>query len=182
MAILRVYRTKLRTVYNVQVDEDMAEKFGRTRLSILMGSGSVPYCYITHRGRRIALARVILGGEALDTKAVAVDHINRDPLDNRRENLRICSRSANVRNRVVKRRKNGPCVYPGVYKETAKNGAVRWRYRLTVEGVLVARGACSTEAEAIAAKKEAEVKYGMVWAEVNGSMYLKNLGSLPAAH
>lgn len=52
-------------------------------------------------GKKIQLAihRVILGLEHGDTRQV--DHINGDPLDNRRANLRICSKDENARNRRV---------------------------------------------------------------------------------
>jgi hypothetical protein len=45
-------------------------------------------------------------------KSVFIDHINRDPLDNRKENLRRCTRSQNCMNR---RRANGKR-FKGVFK------------------------------------------------------------------
>lgn len=47
----------------------------------------------------IAMHRYLLGMEAGDSRQV--DHINGDRLDNRRENLRICSKDENSRNRRV---------------------------------------------------------------------------------
>lgn len=55
-----------------------------------------------------------------------VDHANRDPLDNRRENLRTASRQENAANMRVKAR----CGLKGV---TAHPGG-RWRARITVKG------------------------------------------------
>lgn len=51
----------------------------------------------------------------LSDKSVQVDHINRDGLDNRKENLRICTTGQNRANsRMQKNNKSG---YRGVYKK-----------------------------------------------------------------
>jgi hypothetical protein len=50
------------------------------------------------KSKNIKMHRVILG---ITDPSVIVDHINRDGLDNRRVNLRICSRTQNQANRVV---------------------------------------------------------------------------------
>ncbi len=48
--------------------------------------------------KTIALARVVLKAK----KGKIVDHINRDPLDNRRSNLRIVNHRQNMLNRILK--------------------------------------------------------------------------------
>lgn len=59
--------------------------------------------------RRILMHRLIL--DILDTK-LTVDHINRNPFDNRRSNLRICSHYQNSLNR----KSWSSSGYKGVYK------------------------------------------------------------------
>jgi hypothetical protein len=51
-----------------------------------------------HKSKNVKMHRVILG---ITDPAIIVDHINRDGLDNRRVNLRVCSRTQNQANRVV---------------------------------------------------------------------------------
>lgn len=48
------------------------------------------------------------------SKGMVIDHINRNKLDNRRENLREVSHSVNSANRKLNRSKNSLFKYPGV--------------------------------------------------------------------
>jgi hypothetical protein len=77
------------------VDSDMAELIGAHKWCFAKAG------YAKRRkpgGGTILMHRVI----ARARPGEEVDHINRNRLDNRSENLRIVSRSENVRNRVMK--------------------------------------------------------------------------------
>ena len=54
--------------------------------------------YAMNGSRKLLIHRIVLDAPA----GMDVDHINGDPLDNRKENLRICTRSENCRNRKVR--------------------------------------------------------------------------------
>lgn len=58
-----------------------------------------------HRKHHIAMHRFLLG---VTDKSIQVDHINGDGLDNRRENLRLCTQTQNnANNRIGIRNKSG---------------------------------------------------------------------------
>lgn len=59
-----------------------------------------------------------------------IDHINGNGLDNRRENLRICNRSENLRNSI--KRKETSSKYKGVSWNPNSNG---WIVRIKYEGI-----------------------------------------------
>jgi hypothetical protein len=71
-----------------------------------------------------------------------VDHISGDPTDNRRANLRICSRSANASNQQKTR---GKSAYRGV---THHKQSGRWHAEIRVRGRRVFIGSFKSERSA----------------------------------
>lgn len=101
---------KTKTGYEVLVDPDIKEKIGDNSLNIRSLKGkSTSYAQINFgRHNRVSLHRWIL--DAKDGEVV--DHINGDGLDNRRENIRICTHKQNCLNH--KKHKHGVLGYIGV--------------------------------------------------------------------
>ena len=84
---------------------------------------------------KVLLHRFILQKEG------EVDHINRNKLDNRKSNLRICSRSQNTQNK--KKRKNSTSEFVGVSKIGDK-----WKAQIQTGGITFNLGNFSSEVEA----------------------------------
>ena len=76
--------------------------------------------------RKVLLHRLRLGANPCDV----VDHINRDSLDNRRANLRICSRSQNNCNQ--RQKSSSPA--KNVLVERASRGRMYWTAKVTMHG------------------------------------------------
>jgi hypothetical protein len=77
---------------------------------------------------------------------VMVDHINGNPSDNRRENLRLCTHAENMRNRKIA--KHNKCGLKGVYQDTRKK---KWRAEIVVDGKRFTLGSHATKELAHAA-------------------------------
>ena len=82
-----------------------------------------------------------------------IDHINRNKLDNRKCNLRVCTHKDNNRN--MPRRSNVTSVERGVY-QSSKSG---WVARIKVDAKDVYLGTFKTIDEAIEARRQAEIDY-----------------------
>ena len=90
------------------------------------------------------------------------DHRNHITLDNRQENIRICSCQENMRNR--KPWKDATSGYKGVYKHTQ---AKKWVAQITIKGVVRHLGIFNNEEEAAHAYDEAAKKHFGEFAYLN---------------
>lgn len=108
--------------------------------------------------------RVILG---VSDKNLCVDHINRNTLDNRRSNLRICTYSQNSMNR----KPVGKSKYLGVsFAKKRKSNGKEYFYicaNIRVSGKLKYLGSFKTEEDAALAYDEAAKLYNKEFAYLN---------------
>lgn len=109
----------------VIVDSDIAQRIQGAQVKI---SGGYAYFPI-YGGGKYWLHRFIMQAP----KGLEVDHINRDKLDNRRVNLRLCTHAENHRNRGP--RKNTSSGLKGVSR--FRNG---WAAEITVDRRVVKLG------------------------------------------
>jgi len=84
-----------------------------------------------------------------------IDHINRNKLDNRRCNLRVCSHHANSTNQSLSTRNTTG--YKGIYRK--HSGTKKWRAMIRINGKDIYLGDYENIEDAIQARKEAEDKY-----------------------
>lgn len=108
---------------------------------------------------RVILARII-GRDLRDDEFC--DHIDNDPLNNRRSNLRLATSAQNVRN--TRAGKNNNSGYKGVHFH---KGGKRWRAQITVDYKVISLGYFDTAESAALAYNEAASKYYGEFAKLN---------------
>ncbi len=96
-------------------DYDTLNSFGEWNFSF-------GYAVKRHNRSTISMARKIMKAPP----ELEVDHINRNRLDNRKENLRLCDKYTNLLNKGKYRTKNK---YIGVYRYSGK-----WATQMTIDG------------------------------------------------
>jgi hypothetical protein len=97
----------------------------------------------------LLLHRLILNAN----RGQEIDHINRDKLDNRKCNLRFCTRTENCQNKT---KYTGSSKYWGVYWNKASKS---WRVRIKKSGILYEGGLLKDEMNAAKRYDELAIKY-----------------------
>jgi hypothetical protein len=109
-------------------------------------------CFSTRIGKRIVKLHRLIMGEPLP--GMIVDHINRDRLDNRKANLRICGLRENNRNTGISPKNTSG--YKGV-SFIPKNR--KWRAYIHIEGRQKHLGIFETAEEAAQSYETAAAQY-----------------------
>ena len=103
------------------------------------------------KNKGIYLHRLILNAEKMDV----VDHINHNTLDNRKENLRLCTQQENTFNTTNNRKNlNKDSEEKGIFKRSGK-----WEARIMYNYKNIYLGRYINKEDAIKARKQAEIKY-----------------------
>lgn len=107
---------------------------------------------ITLSGKRI---KILMHREIMNTPGgKETDHINGDKTDNRRTNLRICTRQQNAKNKGSP--KNSPSPHPGVHFNKLER---KYKATIGLDYKIIFLGTFEKKEDAVAARIIAEEKY-----------------------
>jgi len=137
-SIIELKNSKNIIVGNVFVDNDDKEVFNH---SWYLNNSGYAITRI-NKNKQILMHRMVFG----DKNNLDIDHINRNKLDNRKENLRFVNRSQNMMNTDAK----------GYY--WCKNKK-KWAAYIHINYKSIALGRYKTEEQAKKAREIAEIKY-----------------------
>lgn len=149
--------------YITKVDDEDYERFVKFKWHTEKARGNLRYAarciWIGNKNTVVLLHRLIMD----NPKGKSVDHVNGDGLDNRKNNLRICSHKENIRNSKLLR-SNNKSGYRGVSWES---GVKKWRADITVNYRLKFLGFYKTKELAAEVYNLAAKRYFKKYANIN---------------
>lgn len=125
------------------------------------GVGYVVHYFHTYKNGVRKTKCLLMHQMALEV-TTPVDHVDGDPLNNTRKNLRSCDHQQNMMNR--KSHKGSSSQFKGVYWETSRQ---KWRAAIRVNGKRHSLGYYLVEVEAASAYNQAALTYHGEFARLN---------------
>lgn len=147
------------------VDDADFDDVNRHRWHVLMAPGVARACRTYKRNGtkiHVYMHRQIIGA----LPGQIVDHANHDGLDNRRSNLRLCSKADNARN-GYRRIRGKTAKFKGVCITSRRHTPSPWRATITVNGRQKSLGNYKTQDEAALAYDAAARSYFGEFANLN---------------
>lgn len=144
------------------VDDDVFEYLSQWKWSLSSGYAKRQIFLGMQNGKRVCKG-IFLHRFLMDAPPeLVVDHINRNTLDNRRENLRVCTRSQNQHNRKIsKRNKSG---VNGVYWHKQRQ---KWHAQIMFNRRKISLGLFDSVKSARAAVSTYENSMENIWCREN---------------
>lgn len=152
---MKIYLSGTKGMGKFSIVDDSVSHTVRTKRWYLDKDG---YAYTEINGKRVSQHRLITNAPT----GMDVDHINHDKLDNRLENLRVCTRSQNLANMLPS--KKGTSRYKGVRWDESRG---KWLARISVNNKMKHLGRYYSEIDAARAYNKAAIRLRGEFALVN---------------
>jgi hypothetical protein len=156
---------KLTKGYETIVDDDDFEWLKKFRWSVNLSNPNAPRGIRNTGGRKHSGVVYIHREIARARQHEQVDHINGNPLDNRKENLRLCTAQENNWNKGLGiKNKTG---YKGVFDRSKDNKKRPWQSKITINRKSLHLGFFETKEKAALAYNNAAKKHYGDFARLN---------------
>lgn len=142
-----IIESKIHGIIKVKIDEEDLEKCSKLTWHYAKNKDS-KYIQTRIKGKMVKLHRYIMN---ISDRDLLVDHINRNTLDNRKSNLRVCNYQENSFNKSI--RADNTSGIPGVSFHKINN---KWRTKIKYNNVTIHLGYFGDLNEALINRRVAE--------------------------
>lgn len=158
-------KSKVYGEFLCQVDDEDYEWLSKYKMSINFpsrGGGENPYVKLYMDKKKVSIHRIIMQRHLSSVEKECVDHIDGNPLNNQKENLRYCSYWENTLN--ASSAKNSSSQYRGVSKTLEGN----WEVAIIINGK-------NKSIRVFQKERLAAIAYDILAKKRNGKFHRKNI-------